>query len=774
MDTEKKPEVDVTQKISLPSSDKVAPEEQNDSKPDKEEKSPELSTTKKLFFSKKRIVDDVVRSTSKPAVVTNIEPADKDLSLNHVKDLYELKEKFSEGAQGELLFAFDKALKREVAVKSLKKDTDPASVEQDIKLFVSEARIMAQLDHPSIIPLYGLHCDSERGFYLVMKHISGKTLEEYLREIIALYQTDGLSQYNEHRSLGIRLEYFIKICEAVQYAHSKGIIHRDLKPANILIGDFGEIYVMDWGLASLTKDEDENADDADKTDDKGKEASSEKGKNYCAGTPSYMAPELIQGEKYSPQTDIFALGMILFEIVTLRKAVTGGSVNKILNRILNCDFNKFKHRFGKIKFSGDMKAIIAKAICNKKQRYKAVSELCEDVKLFLMREEISARPDNFLRKGTRWMSNHKLAAFSMVLFILLCLSALTINSLFEQNKIIRLTRQREMILMQFQNKVNDKGHAIERMFLHLKGLLTSAAVRAGDLLSGNVPRVKPKLYMNRDYLNPATAPMDLQKYTSYAKKISLAHPVFKLAPGVKFSQVEDDIYKIYPLKSSFISALFRSDPKLEYRPVIVKKDTIIHTGQPLTWIYIALNDGVFMAYPGKGGYPEDFDPRKRPWYLSAFDKEGVVWSRPYLCASGQGIVTACTESVFDSHGNFRGVIGMDISFSYITSKLFKDDGRRDLKKYLLESDGKIIVSTDYNKSASEGSITKNSFLSLKKFPFTEIFRQAVINNGGLYRAKVEGEKYLFAFSYIPTIKWYYVEQVNEDDPELGLPLNIDE
>ncbi|QSH39985.1 serine/threonine protein kinase [Lentisphaerota bacterium ZTH] len=758
MTAEKKADLEATQKIPLPPSGKAGAG--NAKK--KQSEDVDLNSTRKLFWTKKRVADDLIRSTSKPSLVTNLEPVDKTLFQNRLDDVYELKEKFSEGAQGELRFAFDKALKREVAVKSLKKDSDPESAEADIRLFVSEARIMAKLDHPAIIPLYGLHCDSKRGFYLVMKHISGKTLEEYLRDTVALYQTDGIKQYNEHRSIGIRLEFFLKICEAVEYAHSKGIIHRDIKPANIMIGDFGEIYVMDWGLAGLLTEEQEQESKEEKNSKKG----TEKSQNYRAGTPSYMAPELIQGEKYSPQTDIFALGMILFEMVTLKKAVNGDSVNEVLGKILHCNFNSFKHRFPKVRLSRDMKAIIAKAICCKSRRYKSVAGLAEDVKLFLMREEVSARPDNLIRKWIRCMSNHKLATFSAVLLILLGSSGLTIASLFKQNRIIRETRQREIILTRFQNEVIEKGHSIERLFLHLKGLLSSSAVLAGDLLSHKGLPSLPRIYTNKDYSDPATAPPDLQYFPSYNRKISLEFPVFKVAPGVDPVKAKDTIRKIFPLINSFKNVLFSSDPAIEDKPVSVAKDTIMYSGLPVSWIYIGLQDGLFMSYPGKGGYEEDYDPRQRPWYKVAFDREAAVWSKPYLCASGQGIVIACTEGIFDLKQNFCGVISMDVSFNYITRHLFGNGRKCDLKKYLLDQSGKIIVSTDYNKSVSEASITKNSFLNLKNFPFSKIFKQATANNGGLYRAGAAGKKYVFVFAYIPTVQWYYVEQISERDLHL--------
>jgi serine/threonine protein kinase len=764
MSDAKRNEVDTTQKMSLPSEKDLRHSSSHineNSNTNEDSHAASSQSSKKIsFFSKKKLADDLVRSTAKPSKLTGVEIVNKDIPENDVKTHYELREKFSEGAQGELRFAYDKALKRCVAVKSLKKDSSSDQAEHDSQLFVSEARIMAQLDHPSIIPLYGLHCGPDKDLHLAMKHISGKTLEQYLRDIVILYNREGINQFNEHRSLGVRIGYFLKVCEAVQYAHSKGVIHRDLKPENIMIGDFGEVYVMDWGLAGLLED----VDESEKQSEVYGTDSGEKEKTHLAGTPSYLAPELIRGEMYSQKSDIFSLGLILFEIVTLKKAVSGNTINDVLNNILSGQYNSFQHHFPKIPLSEDIKAIITKAIFDPPSgRYDSVEQMASDLKLFLMREEVSVRPDNFLRSGVRWMINHKLATALVVMSLLLCSSAVTIFSLVKQNRIIQRAREREMILTHYQNKVNEKGHSMDRLFLHLKGLLAATAQRAGELLSRKTADGASRVYTNSAYKKTETSPPDLTFSQNYRKKVSLDYPVFKIAPGIPMQKVKNTIDKIEPLKSTFQTALYGSIPEIDSKPVSTLKKIVMLNGLPLCWIYVGLQEGFFMSYPGKGGYKPEYDPRKRPWYRAAANKHGICWSKPYLCVSGQGIVIACTKSIFDKNKAFRGVAGMDISFKYILERLFRVKKHRDLNKYLLDQSGKIIISTDYNKAVSESSIKKNCVLSLKDFPLKSIFQKAQKNKGGQFKANIGGKNYILAFAYIPSLKWYYVEQIGEKE-----------
>ena len=223
-----------------------------------------------------------------------------------------------EGGMGEVRLVKDRFIGREVALKTLKGPSRGPALHR----FLREAQVQAQLEHPAVVPVYDLGTedmgsDGERRFF-TMKRVRGHSLEEV---IVGLAKGDAESAaaFPQRRLLNA----FVQICLAIEYAHTRGVLHRDLKPANVMLGDFGEVHVLDWGLARVRGVADE--DDESTEDRKSLEvAASSAGAGQTVdgqllGTPGYMAPEQARGElhKLDARTDIYALGAILFEILFL-------------------------------------------------------------------------------------------------------------------------------------------------------------------------------------------------------------------------------------------------------------------------------------------------------------------------------------------------------------------------------------------------------------------------------------------------------------------------
>jgi eukaryotic-like serine/threonine-protein kinase len=215
------------------------------------------------------------------------------------------RELIGEGGMGAVLRAFDKDLQRDVAVKVLTANSDSGA---EIERFVGEARITGQLEHPFIVPVYEFGIDERGARFLCMKLVQGETLEDTLT-------LAGDERLKPDR-LADLLQIFVKVCDAVAFAHSRGVIHRDLKPSNVMIGEFGQVYVMDWGLARALNDASEPLDLP----------------GAVVGTPSYMAPEQLAGkhDELDERTDVFMLGAILFEILTAQAPRPPGSVRAVL------------------------------------------------------------------------------------------------------------------------------------------------------------------------------------------------------------------------------------------------------------------------------------------------------------------------------------------------------------------------------------------------------------------------------------------------------------
>jgi serine/threonine-protein kinase len=212
---------------------------------------------------------------------------------------YEVGAAIGRGGMGEVFAAYDVQIGREVAIKRLQPErTSPAALAR----FLREARIQGRLAHPAIPPVYELaHDDQDRPFF-AMKKLDGVTLAEVLRA------PDRFPAFAQQRMLGA----FVDVCNAIELAHARGVIHRDLKPSNILLGEFGEVYVLDWGIARVLDEADSN-DTSQIHDDATTSA------GVTIGTPGYMAPEQIRGERdLDARADVYTLGCVLFEILSGR------------------------------------------------------------------------------------------------------------------------------------------------------------------------------------------------------------------------------------------------------------------------------------------------------------------------------------------------------------------------------------------------------------------------------------------------------------------------
>src|SRR5262245_40087134 len=204
---------------------------------------------------------------------------------------YSVGDVIGKGGMGEVLLARDPEIGRDVAIKRMVDGASPALLAR----FMREAKIQARLEHPAIVPVHELGRDAEGRPYFTMKRLTGTTLHEVLQRPPRLPEL---------------LRTFVDVCLAIGFAHARGVVHRDLKPANIMVGDFGEVYVLDWGLARVTAEADEprSSDDLAAADGLTQAGA-------MLGTPGYMAPEQVRDAGLvGPAADVYALGCLLFEI----------------------------------------------------------------------------------------------------------------------------------------------------------------------------------------------------------------------------------------------------------------------------------------------------------------------------------------------------------------------------------------------------------------------------------------------------------------------------
>jgi serine/threonine protein kinase/formylglycine-generating enzyme required for sulfatase activity len=220
---------------------------------------------------------------------------------------FQLLDEIGRGGMGRVIEARDGELERSVAIKVV---LDPTALTQEeLESFVVEAQVTAQLQHPGIVPVHDIGRLPTGEVYFVMKKVEGRSLA-YVLDSLAAGVPDDTTQWTLRRLL----RAFIQVCETVAYAHDQGILHRDLKPGNIMLGEFGEVLVLDWGAASSAR--------AAGT------------QHELTGTPAYMSPEQSRGDPLDARSDVFSLGAILFRILTLRQAFQGNDLIQIVFQLV--------------------------------------------------------------------------------------------------------------------------------------------------------------------------------------------------------------------------------------------------------------------------------------------------------------------------------------------------------------------------------------------------------------------------------------------------------
>lgn len=267
------------------------------------------------------------------------------------------------GGMGRVHPATDRNLLRHVALKRL--DRELAREPMYKEGFIAEAQMTGQLEHPNIVPVHELAVSPQGVPYFTMKLVQGIELEKWLEQ----------HPIGSPQRLSEGLEIFLKVCDAVAYAHHRGVVHRDLKPENIMVGDFGQVYVMDFGLARLTKTRPASG------------KSSQMEAPGPVGTPAFMAPEQARGNpvEMDERSDIFGLGAILYEMITGRTPY-GPDPRRHLERAQKSQVTLLAALGLELGVTKPLAAIVDRAIAPRPQdRYQSVLELSRDVKAFLHR-----------------------------------------------------------------------------------------------------------------------------------------------------------------------------------------------------------------------------------------------------------------------------------------------------------------------------------------------------------------------------------------------------
>lgn len=329
---------------------------------------------------------------------------------------YEIVNEHGRGGFGAVWRATDTKLGRRIAVKQLGQRL--ASDSESRRRFISEARVTARLEHPGIVPVYDISNVQEDHAYYTMRLIQGRTMAEAIDD---LHQKEPGS--NEFRLLRQRLlQSFVDVCLTIEYAHAQGVIHRDLKPQNIIVGNYGETILLDWGLASVI-DEPSGVelDEAIGADPEvlSKEESIETLRGSVLGTPAYMSPEQARGEveNVTRLSDVYSLGATLYHLITGTLPFTDRPIDGLLDRVKVGDLPAASLLNSRVEKS--LSCIASKAMENDTaDRYQGVAALVDDVQRFIADQPVSAYRDPFLARAARWIRKNPTMAASLVMTML--------------------------------------------------------------------------------------------------------------------------------------------------------------------------------------------------------------------------------------------------------------------------------------------------------------------------------------------------------------------
>jgi tetratricopeptide (TPR) repeat protein len=375
-------------------------------------------------------------------------------------DRYTLSRLHATGGIGRVWLARDASLGRDVALKELRPERagSPAVWAR----FLKEAQVTGQLEHPGIVPIYelGRRPGDQQPFY-TMRFVRGRTLAE----AAAAYHRRRASGEAGPLELRELLTALVGVCNAVAYAHSRGVLHRDLKPQNVVLGDYGEVMVLDWGLARVTGERDDMAAPLELPAAGEADATVQ---GQVLGTPAYMAPEQAEGrlDLLGPATDVYGLGAILYEVLAGRPPFRGDDTAAVLRQVAH--EAPPRPRSVEKGAPGALEAVCLKALAKSPAaRYATAKELAAEVERWLADEQVSAYQDPLTTRVRRWAGRHRTVVSAAAVLLVAGMVGLSLGAFL-------LNRARQETERQRQEAVLARGRAEAVSHFLVEDLLNQA------------------------------------------------------------------------------------------------------------------------------------------------------------------------------------------------------------------------------------------------------------------------------------------------------------
>ena len=393
----------------------------------------------------------------------------------------------AKGGLGQVSVALDKELGREVAFKEIQeKHADHPDSRTRFKV---EAEITGGLEHPGIVPVYSLgHDPTGRPFY-AMRFIRGDNLADAIKRF---RDADGDPNRDPgERTVALRklLGRFLDVCNAIAYAHSRGVLHRDLKPGNIMLGDFGETLVVDWGLAKLVDAPELIGETSLRPSSLSGSSATEAGR--VVGTPAFMSPEQALGriDILGPASDVYCLGSTLYALLTGRPPYEGTG-DEIVAQVPRGSFPPPRRLDPRIPLA--LESICLEAMkLDPADRYPTCRALAEDLEHWLADEPVSAHPESLTARLARWTRRHKSATLSAAAALLVISAVSTLAFV-----VVRKALTAEQVALAAQKKAteaaeHDRARAEVRETMAVEAIKKFEKAVVGNPLLKNDPKLKP-------------------------------------------------------------------------------------------------------------------------------------------------------------------------------------------------------------------------------------------------------------------------------------------
>ncbi len=648
------------------------------------------------------------------------------------------------GGMATVHVARDIELLRKVAIKELSAELRDASSAR--LRFLREVQVTAQLDHPYIVPVYGLEVTPQGSPAYAMKLVTGRTLFDYLQETFDAYAGGG--RPDEAHSLPARIEQLLKVCEAVDYAHGKGVIHRDLKPANIMLGEHGETYLMDWGICRLF-----GSDEPDFTGVGLSESTGGAQTEYgtVVGTPRYMSPEQAQGksDELGPHSDQCALGLMLFELVTLKAPFDGTTALQVMKNAAAGRRAAFAHAFEKRAIPAPLRAIIERATRHDpQQRYASVRELANDLRRYLHGEAVHALPDTTWQRAQRFVGRHR-QGMLLSLLGLVAVTALGFAALMWRHELqTRAAHERESLERDYIEHVAREGDSLQLRLVLLQGELESLALAATQLVQYGMPDPAARSYWAEDFNNAATRPTDFALQPELGREVSMQSAVWSTAAGIEPDSLDPLVRRLSHLRgyrNELLDLTRRTLGGGQYANGVLE-------------LKLVLEQGLFMRYPGRMVDATE-DLRDSAWYRNIGLQLKSDWGAPYLDEDGDDVLLPLSTPMRDPEGRFLGALSMDLALDFLAHNLLRTDDGDAL--VLLDADANVLAAQDLPKSDTQAMQIK----ALAPFGDEALRAAFKVDEVGAVATRAFGRAEIVAFDHIDPLGWILV--LIASDPDAG-------